>query len=234
MKIVILPGMDGTGLLLQDFASLFPQGTVQIISYPRREFLNPDQLADYVAARLPTEDFALIIESFSGIVGYKIIERQPRGLKTAIFAASFISSPMPGFFRIITVLQFFLMFFFIFLLLFFYLPIPDFLVRYLLVGPNASTSLVRAVEHTLRVVSLWVMARRLKVVAMLRAPTQGINLRCSYIRPKQDRLVPDAALNAFRALIPNFTLHELDGPHFILQTHGQQCKTIVEQEINQS
>ena len=65
-RLVVLPGLDGTGLLLADFVrAVSAFFRVQVIAYPVDEPLSYDELMLYVQSRLPDEPLWLIGESFS-------------------------------------------------------------------------------------------------------------------------------------------------------------------------
>ncbi len=68
MKWVLLPGMDGTGLLFTPLLSALPIGVDPIVvSYPADRAASPEELLRIVLAHLPGEGaYVLIAESFSG------------------------------------------------------------------------------------------------------------------------------------------------------------------------
>jgi hypothetical protein len=68
--IVLLPGMDGTGILLRPFVDLLPNGIdVKVISYPEDTYLTYEQLAERVLGVVPrSEPYVIIAESYSGPV----------------------------------------------------------------------------------------------------------------------------------------------------------------------
>ena len=72
MKIVLLPGLDGTGELFKPFIDSLPPGIEPIlVSYPPKEKLGYGELSDYVMSRLPKdEEYLLVGESFSGPIAY--------------------------------------------------------------------------------------------------------------------------------------------------------------------
>ncbi|WP_305800844.1 hypothetical protein, partial [Thiolapillus sp.] len=81
--IVLLPGMDGTGILFEPLIQAFSSKVhPHIIDYSIDEALDYDQLAGYVRTKLPTNvPYTLIAESFSGPVGYEIACTPPPNLK---------------------------------------------------------------------------------------------------------------------------------------------------------
>lgn len=65
MKLVLLPGMDGTGLLFKEFRSCY-EGESLIISLPTDTHQGYQSLAMAIEKQLPQEDYILLAESFSG------------------------------------------------------------------------------------------------------------------------------------------------------------------------
>ncbi len=78
MKIILLPGLDGTGQMLADFAAVLRrEHEVEVIRY------GPDQVAygaieTWLEPRLPREDHVIVAESFSGPLALGIAAGRPR------------------------------------------------------------------------------------------------------------------------------------------------------------
>ena len=72
--LTILPGMDGTGLLLESFvAALGPGYTVKIVRYPGDVSWGYAELENFVRADLPeTGPFFILGESFSGPLRWRL------------------------------------------------------------------------------------------------------------------------------------------------------------------
>ena len=95
MKLVLLPGLDGTGLLFEPLLEALPATLRrQVVTSPTDRKLTLHELADHVEGQLPQdEDYVLLAESFSGLVALALVaekQLQPRGL---IFCASFATPP---------------------------------------------------------------------------------------------------------------------------------------------
>src|SRR6266513_2778521 len=95
MKLVLLPGLDGTGLLFDPLLRVLPAYFSPIvISYPPDEPLGYAELVFYVRSRIPAnEDFVIVAESFSGPLAVEIAARHQPHLKALILCATFVSNP---------------------------------------------------------------------------------------------------------------------------------------------
>ena len=95
MLIVLLPAMDGTGILLRPFVDLLPNGIdVKVISYPEDTYLTYEQLAERVLGVVPrSEPYVIIAESYSGPVACLLAAHPVGNLQAVVFVASFVSLP---------------------------------------------------------------------------------------------------------------------------------------------
>lgn len=90
-RLVILPGMDGTGFGLDPFISaLGAEMSTDIVRYPVDKPLGYSELVDFVRPRLPVDEpYILLGESFSGPIALKLAAEQPQALVGVVLAASF-------------------------------------------------------------------------------------------------------------------------------------------------
>ncbi|WP_208354462.1 alpha/beta fold hydrolase [Pseudaestuariivita rosea] len=99
MKVILLPGLDGSGIFLEGvqarLAQIYP---TEIMRYPV-ELTDYDVVMDWLAPRLPDEDYVIVAESFSGPLGIRLAAAPPPGLRVVILAVTFVKSPsvMPVF-----------------------------------------------------------------------------------------------------------------------------------------
>jgi pimeloyl-ACP methyl ester carboxylesterase len=96
-KIVLLPGMDGTGELFAGFlSSLGSEFETVIVRYPTNRAIGYGELAALTQSQLPTDrQFVLLAESFSGPIAISIAASKPKGLAGLILCASFAKNPRP-------------------------------------------------------------------------------------------------------------------------------------------
>ena len=98
ITVVILPGMDGTGIELTDFvAALAPELEAIVVTYPN------DRPMDYAGheavarASLPIDrPFVLLGESYSGPIAISIAASAPPGLIGLVLCCSFARNPRPA------------------------------------------------------------------------------------------------------------------------------------------
>jgi pimeloyl-ACP methyl ester carboxylesterase len=96
MKLVLLPGMDGTGILFELLVAALPENLHPMVqSYPRDEPLSYEELLPFIQANLPAgEPFIVLGESFSGPLALRVAAARPPGLRAIILCASFVRNPI--------------------------------------------------------------------------------------------------------------------------------------------
>jgi len=222
MELILLPGLDGTGLLFGPLIKCLPKDLkARPVSYPLSP-LTYLQLAEYVKEHLPKdEDFVIIAESFSGPIACLLAQNPPSNLKKVIFVATFLSTPRPSLIKTIN-----------------YLPVghltrllPDFAVKALLLGSGANDELISLFRKTLKSVPPNVIHSRLKEISKLKLNCDKIPIDCSYIQATGDRLVANARLEDFNVVSNRIRVHQVAGPHFILQANPKECANIMIEEI---
>jgi pimeloyl-[acyl-carrier protein] methyl ester esterase len=101
MKLVLLPGLDGTGVLFRPLlTALPPHIEPTVVSYPTQSALGYDELLPIVREALPKDEpYALLGESFGGPLSLRIAAERPKGLKALVLCGTFVSCPhgyVPG------------------------------------------------------------------------------------------------------------------------------------------
>lgn len=222
MKLVLLPGMDGTGRLFADFiAALGGAFHTLVVSYPPDGSLSYAELEQLArSANSVPEPFVLLAESFSTPVAIRWAANAPDNLKGLVLCAGFVSSPLTGLRRLAALT--------LGPILFRWNP-PSVVVRWLLVGRGADSSLPSAIRAPLSEVRPDVLAARLRSVLNCdeRTNLDHLELPILFIRPMQDRLIPDSSYEEVRATNPNVEMVEIEGPHLILQANPIQSAKIV-------
>src|SRR5260221_7491714 len=93
---VLLPGLDGTGDLFAPFVqSPGNNFTCHVVSYPRAELLNYQQLMPRIRGVMPwDQSYTLVAESFAGPLALQFAAAQPEHIKAIVLVASFASNPI--------------------------------------------------------------------------------------------------------------------------------------------
>ncbi len=205
---IILPGLDGTDLLLAAFCKMAPASrdatAYTLLDDPAADY---GTLCDHYSERIQAlESCHLVAESFSGPLGILLAHRHPEIIKRLTLVATFAKSPAPLAARLIP------------WSILFRLPMPNFVARRYFVGPNQS--LINELRNAVRQPSPRTLVRRIHCLMNVDVTTQLSELKCElvYLRPKHDRLVPYHSLNTIVKANPSVSVFEIDGPHLILQT----------------
>jgi len=210
MTLIILPGMDGTGLLLEPFISaLGPDFNVKVVRYPASEALGYSGLEALARSALPEQGpFLILGESFSGPVAVSLAASCPARLKGVILCASFVRNPRPGlawlkpFIRVLPVAS-----------------APMAALSYLLFGTASSSAMRSALTQALALLPASTLKARLR--ALLEIDVSGklaaLTVPILYLRATHDRAVPRTAAQLVAQLNPQARIVPIEAPHFLLQ-----------------
>lgn len=210
MKILLLPGLDGTGILFKPFLDCAPSHfKVEPVSLSQKSELTIDHQLRYVSKQIGNEPCVLVAESYSGRIAYEYALKHQGTVKHVVFVASFLESP--SYFSNIASKM----------------PEAIFRNRFLL----NSVALKLAYRHyqTKELSDLFlyaidnvepkVLKARIREVSCMKAPSQKLHVPCTYIQAYHDSLVPTSALNSFKALCPDLRNRVCQGSHFLMQTN---------------
>ena len=220
-KLILLPGMDGTGELFAPLVcALDEQLEPVVIRYPVSEPLTYQQLLCRVRGVLPKDEpFFLLGESFSGPIAVSIAAERPEGLQGVILCASFLRNPMPQ-----------LRFFRRFIELFPVAAMPERLLALPLFG-RFSTSRQRALlSKALSEVSPTVLQTRIREVMAVDVTTavEKINVPMLYLQASEDLLVRASAATVLQNIKQGLRISQFKAPHMLLQVVPEKAAHIIE------
>jgi len=213
--VVLLPGLDGTGLLLQDLkAALQRFCAVKLITYPVDDPLSYDQLLPVIRSGLPTGDFIIVGESFSGPLALRLALDAPQSLRGVVLGASFarldlpLKSVLAGLTKFVPAHR-----------------IPNHVLAFVLFGRWATPDRRSQLAATLSRVSSEVLAARAKAALNIDLVKHGhrLTLPLLYLRASADRLIPPSAARSVASIAPIMTVQEIAAPHFLFQTAPETC-----------
>ena len=218
--LLLLPGIDGTGKFLSEFANAVrPSALPLVVSYPLDRALGYDELEALVLAALPSDrPYVLLGESFSGPLAIRIAARSPPGLRALILCTTFAGNPFPwaGWARPLAAL----------------LPLkalPRWVRAPLMWGSASPRRAPAQKDRAIFGVSPAVIRHRIAALLAVdeSAALARIRVPTLVLRARHDRVVSRAATRRIMNALPGARLAELDGPHLLLQSHPAECAAAV-------
>jgi len=218
MKLILLPGMDGTGILFTPLIHHLDGLGTKVIPLPNDGPQDYSSLSTHVASVIGDEECIIIAESFSGGIVETLLRSGDANLKHVIFFASFLSRP-----------SFFLLKIAIYLPLQTLLNIPlltPIFMRFFCLGRKAPADNIKLLQRAISLVPVATLKTRMKQASAYKASNRVFQTPATYIHPKHDLLVSDRSLD-FMSRFNKIEIIELDGPHFIIQSQPKKCANIV-------
>jgi pimeloyl-ACP methyl ester carboxylesterase len=212
--LVLLPGLDGTEILLQPLLAALPRWIEPlVVTYPPEgDNAYPALLALARRAVADVRECHVLGWSFGGPLALMLAAAEPQKVRGVILAASFVRPPTPLLMRLRFALA----------------APPVWLWRAArrlplwLLRPRTD-ALRRAKSQTWRRVSARVVAARLRAIAAMDAGALLLDCRqpVLYIASGADRIVPPCNAAEMRRLRPSVRLVTIAGPHLALFTNPQ-------------
>lgn len=218
--LILLPGLDGTGIRLGEFVrNLGPGLDSLIVAYPKDQPLGYDELEALVLAAAPNDRaFVVLAESFSGPIAIRIAARSPAGLVGVVLCGTFARNPFPwlGWARGLAT----------------YLPIksiPRWIRAPLIWGSASPRAAPAQMQRAIAGVASSVVRRRIAALLAVdeSAALRRIRVPALVIKARRDRVISAAATRRILDALPAAQLLEIDGPHLLLQTRPGQCAAAV-------
>ncbi|MGY3265539.1 alpha/beta fold hydrolase [Lysobacter sp. HA35] len=217
--VVVLPGLDGTGALLEGFCSALEALGVpaSAVTYPRDRPLGYSELDPFARAQFPSAPFILLGESFSGPLAIRIAADPPPGLVGLVLSTTFARAPVGGLSALAPLVRF--------------APAtpPMSLLSWSLLGQWATPQLQAQLGAALRSVSP--VALRARAEAALRIDVsnllRAVAVPVLQLRATRDRLLARSASAQLSAGLPHCQTVRLPGPHLLLQTATQPAAQAV-------
>jgi pimeloyl-ACP methyl ester carboxylesterase len=207
--LVMLPGLDGTGMVFEPLLKQLP-ATIEpfVVRYPGDRPMSFPEHIDFTRGRLPHDrPFVLLAESFSGPISLQLLAESPANLIGMVFVATFARYPKPFLLDLARLLpQSGLRKLFA----------TTLLSRFFCLG-SADREAVALFQEALASVDLAVLSQRLQILAELPPPpAPNFNGPCLYLRASRDRLVPERAATRLQDHLPQMQRQQIAGPHIIL------------------
>lgn len=221
-KLVLLPGIYGTGELFADFMKALPKDFASTAPcYPNDVCLSyADLLRGVQYSASEYGSFVMLAESFSTPLAIQFASTNPPSLKGLILSAGFATSPVRG------VLQFITPFL---APLLSYLPVNEIGARVMVPGPMVPGSALARMRAAIASVKPEVLMDRVRSVVGCNVleELRKIKVPMLYLQARRDSLVNPVCLEEMRRVKPEIEVVVMDGPHVLLQLRAQQAAEIV-------
>jgi pimeloyl-ACP methyl ester carboxylesterase len=216
---VLLPGLDGTGLLFRPFIQAAPSGwCCDVIRYPDRSDWIYHDYAAFVLDHLPAGEHLLLGESFSGPVATLVAAGRRPGLLGMVLCCSFVLRPAWRGLR--------------------YLPWswlldraePPVALAALLGGRRMAGQVAESIAEAGCLVRAETRAARMREVLKVdvRGCLEGSDVPLLDLRGSQDRLVPSRCGRHVLRARPDAMVLRVAGPHLLLQVAPEACWRAIE------
>lgn len=220
--LVMLPGMDGTGMMFERLLQCLPTNlNHKIIPIPKVHFSSHHELAEAILCDLPDGQCIILAESFSGRTAYELCLLAPEKIIHVIFAASFLGNPNK-----LTALSSLLP-----LSLLKSTLVPNWLLKNLLFGSDQAP--IKLLHDSLSRVDSMLLRNRLQIIANLSKPKERLSISATVINASKDHLVSSDAQNGIARVFLNTKHHEIGVGHFVLQAAPQAVTPIVTNVIEE-
>ena len=221
MKLVLLPGMDGTGILFENFIKASTQECL-VIPLPADGKQDHKSLAEYIRNELPDDEFILLAESFSGGLVPHLLNQTSNRIRGVIFVASFLSSPNLKLMFLARIFPFEKM-----------IPfwITKIILKKMFLDQSTTDDLLIKCVRIIRSVPKEILKKRLMTMAQMKLPEMNFLVPTVYIQAKNDRAVKAEKYPEFLRVFPNIQLYRISGPHFILQSNPVESAQLISEAI---
>jgi pimeloyl-ACP methyl ester carboxylesterase len=222
LKVILLPGLDGTGKLFESMlSSLVGQFDFEVISYDSLDGRTYLEQANELAVKFDKQKVIIVAESYSGRVAYELYRLMGGRVVSIVFIASFVTKPS--------------------FLARFVNHVPLFALKSNFVSKSLlyliGFSLQGGYGLTAHVFKSTVLANqeklksRLDNIAHLDEVSDMIRCKVTYIRPTKDLLVGEKAFQFLKSICSDLSVIEIGGGHFIAQAKPDKCAACINDAI---
>ena len=216
MKIILLPGVDGTGVLFEPFVNIFkadvPVEVVPLTKDSDQSILNQVSIIEDAVG---DEEVILIVESYSGLLAYELAKRNKIRIKQIFFFGCFLQPPSfigtIGRFLPVRLLN----------------MLPDKLLSHFLFNRWSSPELTALFRKAIESVDFPNLKKRIKTIATYQKPSQVIDVPCVYVQATMDNLVSAYNVKAFEEVCSNLQVEFVEATHMLLQTQPQEMSQLI-------
>ena len=218
--LILLPGLDGTGILFSQFVEAIGSSVeTRIVAYPADQPLGYAELEALVREALPRDrPYVVLGESFSGPIAIRLGADPPPGLAGVILCVTFAKNPYP--------------------LLGWAAPwaagipvmaLPTWVRAPFIWGASATERARQESQLATAAVGEAVLRHRIGAVFAVDETHSLARVRVPVLvlQASDDRVVPRAATQHILRTLPQAEHIEIRGPHMLLQIRAAECAAAV-------
>ncbi len=223
IHLVLLPGMDGTGLLFEPLLDALPKEIQPtVLSYPSEQAMTYKELLPIVLGALPSQEpFILLGESFSGPLALMAANQSRPNLLAVILCASFIHNPVSWIPKWASIFAKDFVFHFA----------RQFIMAKALIAGYSTSSLLSLLRKAHAKVSSSVMAIRAREILSVNVEDELKQCPAPvfYLGGVNDMVAPRRNLRDIQRIRQDVHAYLIPGPHLILQTKPQESAKIIQE-----
>ena len=221
-KLVLLPGLDGTGQFFSRLEAVLDNRVpLQVVKYPTDAMMSLDDYCAYAEAAIGGGSAVLLGESFSGPIAVKLAAKIPGEVKGLILVATYLKNPWPRWMirRAAHTSP---------------TAVPRGWIDAVLSGPDEDRALAAQIAGVMAGFSDELRSARLELVATtdVRAVFQRLACPILALHGRSDWLVPRFALQRALKPMPGARMKVLSGPHMLLQKSAAEAGQVIEAFFN--
>lgn len=220
MRIVLLPGLDGTGRLFSPLLECVDDPARFLVVRYQDVPADLDQLSQQAEAIIPEgQAVILIAESFSSLVALRLLERGRIEIGGILFFAGFARAPCPLLLNLARFVPAFIIKFF---------STHPVLVRLFFLTNKMPLSIFNLYLDVERGIPQEVLKDRIRLLYEAKnLPSIKTDIPFGQLRVRGDLLVSKRSTADLRTLNPELFFWEVDGTHFFLQTNPKKSLQII-------
>lgn len=216
MKIILLPGVDGTGVLFEPFVETFKADVpVEVIPLTKDSDQSILNQVSIIEDAVGDEEIILIVESYSGLLAYELAKRNKIRIKQIFFFGCFLQPPSfigkIGRFLPVRLLNI----------------IPDKVIAHILFNRWSSPELISLFRKAIDAGDFSNLKKRIRIIGTYHKPGQVIDVPCVYVQATMDNLVSAYNVKAFEDLCSDLQVEVVEATHMLLQTQPQEMSQLI-------
>lgn len=214
--LVLLPGLDGSGIMFEPLLAVLPGIPVKRVSLADFPSEDRREQARILARQLDDTPCVIYAESYSGRLAYELARLPGVNIQHIIFAGSFLGRPSRAAAKAKRLP--------VWLLTSRVLPVRW--VSRLLFG-DYRLDLARLLHRAMVSQHRERLKQRLVNLAEAQDPVEPLAVPCTYVQATNDVLVDAEALNAIRQVCDHLRVLRFEGCHFMAQTRPAFCADLI-------